>query len=90
MSTRTISAKELHDRVQSGEAVELIDVRTPVEFQEVHATVAQRTARKSGLWTAAVWPAGKQDIVRDLSFRQSGPSGLREDFGGGVSGSGEC
>lgn len=47
MSTRTISAQELHDRVQSGEAVELIDVRTPVEFQEVHATVARNVPLES-------------------------------------------
>jgi rhodanese-related sulfurtransferase len=40
MSVRTISARELHQKCQAGECVELIDVRTPAEFQAVHATVA--------------------------------------------------
>jgi hypothetical protein len=31
MSITTISPKQLHDAVQAGQAVELIDVRTPVE-----------------------------------------------------------
>ena len=47
MSTRTISPKQLHDRVQAGEPVELIDVRTPVEFQEVHATIARNVPLES-------------------------------------------
>jgi rhodanese-related sulfurtransferase len=37
----SISAKELHDQVASGKAVELVDVRTPVEFREVHVTFAR-------------------------------------------------
>jgi len=41
MTTSTISPKELNARVQSGEKVELIDVRTPVEFREVHVTFAR-------------------------------------------------
>ena len=36
MNTATISAQQLHDLVQQGQSVELIDVRTPVEFREVH------------------------------------------------------
>lgn len=47
MSTRTISPKQLQDRVQSGEAVDLIDVRTPVEFQEVHAEIARNVPLES-------------------------------------------
>ncbi|MEY3459579.1 MAG: inner membrane protein YgaP [Planctomycetota bacterium] len=47
MSTRTISPKQLHDRIQAGEAVDLIDVRTPVEFQEVHATIARNVPLES-------------------------------------------
>jgi rhodanese-related sulfurtransferase len=41
MSITTISPKQLHDLVQAGEPVELIDVRTPIEFQEVHVTFAR-------------------------------------------------
>lgn len=41
MSTKTISARQLHDLVQQGQNVELIDVRTPVEFREVHVGFAR-------------------------------------------------
>jgi len=41
MNVTTMSAKQLHDLVQSGTAVELIDVRTPVEYREVHVGFAR-------------------------------------------------
>lgn len=41
MSVSTISPKQLHDLVQAGRPVELIDVRTPVEFREVHVAFAR-------------------------------------------------
>lgn len=44
MSTQTIqsiSPRELADRKQRGEAINLIDVRTPVEYREVHAEIAR-------------------------------------------------
>jgi rhodanese-related sulfurtransferase len=41
MSSATISPRELFEAVQSGKRVELIDVRTPIEFREVHATIAR-------------------------------------------------
>lgn len=41
MPASTISPAALNTRVQSGEPVELIDVRTPIEFREVHAHGAQ-------------------------------------------------
>ncbi len=41
MSVSTISPQQLHDTVQAGQAVELIDVRTPVEFREVHVSFAR-------------------------------------------------
>jgi rhodanese-related sulfurtransferase len=41
MNINTISPQQLHDAVQSGQAVELIDVRTPVEFREVHVSFAR-------------------------------------------------
>ncbi len=37
---KTITPKQLHELVASGAPVELIDVRTPVEFREVHASMA--------------------------------------------------
>lgn len=41
MSVATITVGELGDRVRRGDRVELIDVRTPVEFREVHAEPAR-------------------------------------------------
>lgn len=41
MSIATISPKQLQELIQSGRAIELIDVRTPVEYREVHVTAAQ-------------------------------------------------
>jgi rhodanese-related sulfurtransferase len=49
----TISPSELAERHRAGEPVEVIDVRTPVEFQEVHCTLA-RNVPLSGLDPAAV------------------------------------
>jgi rhodanese-related sulfurtransferase len=37
----TITPAELFERHRRGEAVELIDVRTPAEYREVHATLAR-------------------------------------------------
>lgn len=39
--SQSISAKDLSRLLANGEAVEVIDVRTPVEFQEVHISVAR-------------------------------------------------
>jgi rhodanese-related sulfurtransferase len=41
MSVATISPRELADRQARGEAIELIDVRTPMEFQEIHVPFAR-------------------------------------------------
>lgn len=41
MSVATISAKELQDRIQAGEKIDMIDVRTPAEYREVHASIAR-------------------------------------------------
>ncbi len=40
MSVATITAKELHDAIKTGRKVQLIDVRTPAEFREIHAATA--------------------------------------------------
>ncbi len=47
MSISFISQKQLRDRIQAGEQVHLIDVRTPAEFREVHATEARNTPLES-------------------------------------------
>jgi rhodanese-related sulfurtransferase len=41
MNITTISPQQLHDTLQAGEPIELIDVRTPVEFREVHVSFAR-------------------------------------------------
>lgn len=41
MSARTIDPQALQQLVEQGNAIELIDVRTPTEFREVHATIAR-------------------------------------------------
>lgn len=40
MNINTISPKKLHELVQSDQSIELIDVRTPAEFREVHVDFA--------------------------------------------------
>lgn len=37
---KTITAGELHRRIKDGEKIELLDVRTPAEFREVHVSYA--------------------------------------------------
>jgi rhodanese-related sulfurtransferase len=41
MTVATISPKQLFDLTQSGASIELIDVRTPVEYREVHVEFAR-------------------------------------------------
>jgi rhodanese-related sulfurtransferase len=41
MQIRTVKPSELYDRIKSGEALDLIDVRTPAEFSDTHVGVAR-------------------------------------------------
>jgi rhodanese-related sulfurtransferase len=41
MSVTTISPQRLHEMTQAGQTVELLDVRTPAEFGEVHVSFAR-------------------------------------------------
>lgn len=41
MAIATISPKQLHEKILAGESIELIDVRTPAEYQEVHVCCAK-------------------------------------------------
>jgi rhodanese-related sulfurtransferase len=43
MSVNSITPQRLHELITKGEPIELIDVRTPVEFREVHVTIARST-----------------------------------------------
>ena len=38
---KTISAQDLAARLSRGERIELIDVRTPAEYRELHAEIAR-------------------------------------------------
>ena len=42
-----ISSKELYERIENGESIDLIDVRTPAEYQSVHALPARHVAAES-------------------------------------------
>ena len=53
MNVPTISPRKLHQRFAGGESVDLIDVRTPVEFREVHA-IGARNVPLDALDPAAV------------------------------------
>jgi rhodanese-related sulfurtransferase len=41
MSVNSITPQRLHELITKGDPAELIDVRTPVEFREVHVTIAR-------------------------------------------------
>lgn len=41
MSVATIQAKDLYALVQAGKSVDIVDVRTPVEYREIHAQGAR-------------------------------------------------
>ncbi len=63
MNLATIAPRDLQERILRGELVELIDVRTPVEFREVHAAVARNV------------PLDRLDVaaVRDRRSAESPP-----------------
>ena len=64
MSVSAISVSKLNDLISSGEAVDLIDVRTPVEFREVHVPIA-RNAPLDQL-NATEFLAGRSQTNRSL------------------------
>ncbi len=41
VSVQSIEPKALYDLIQKGQSIELIDVRTPVEYREIHAESAR-------------------------------------------------
>lgn len=74
MSVTTISPRQLHDIVAAGRSVDLIDVRTPVEFREVHVGFA-RNVPLDQLASATI-TAGRPDAAEPLYvICQSGARG---------------
>jgi len=57
MSVTTISPRQLHDTLANGKAIEVIDVRTPVEYREVHVSCARNV------------PLDQLDVAQVLSSR---------------------
>jgi rhodanese-related sulfurtransferase len=41
LTIQTIDPRALHEKIKNGERIDLIDVRTPVEYREVHAEGAR-------------------------------------------------
>ncbi|HEY0982896.1 rhodanese-like domain-containing protein [Schlesneria sp.] len=73
MSIPTIAPQKLSDLIDSGAAVELIDVRTPVEYREVHVSSA-RNAPLDQL-NAAQFAAGHSDTAPLYVICRSGSRG---------------
>jgi rhodanese-related sulfurtransferase len=64
MSIATITPKQLSELVQSDKSVELIDVRTPVEYREVHVGFARNVPLDQ--LDVASWTSGRSDSSRPL------------------------
>lgn len=64
MAITTISPQELAARQQRGEACDLIDVRTPVEFREVHVTFARNVPLDQ--WNPATLASTRSDASQPL------------------------
>ena len=81
MSVRTITPTELDELCRRGQPVELIDVRTPAEYREVHAEFA-RSVPLDSLDPRAVMEArngpGRRAALHDLPLGQPRPAGVRE------------
>lgn len=73
MSVKTISPKQLHDLTQAGNGVELIDVRTPAEFREVHVAFARNVPLDQ--LNAAKLASGRSDSLPLYVICRSGSRG---------------
>jgi len=64
MNVNTITPQQLSSLVNSGAPVELIDVRTPVEFREVHVAIAHNVPldQLDAVKVAAGWNAPEQPL----------------------------
>ena len=61
MSVSTISANKLYKQVQDDDSTDVIDVRTPAEYQEVHATCCRNVPLDSLDPNAVVQAGGSGD-----------------------------
>ena len=59
----SITATEFRNLVSSGHRIELIDVRTPVEFQEVHLQIARNEPLDR--LDPKVWPTGFRALAAE-------------------------
>lgn len=64
MKFNTITPKHLFDRQQAGEDIELLDVRTPAEFREVHVEFARNVPLDR--LNATQWSASRNGTDRPL------------------------
>ena len=81
MSVATISPAKLAELAREGRKIELIDVRTPVEFREVHLEIA-RNVPLDQLDPKALMQArngsGSEPLYVICKIGRTGPAGLRE------------
>jgi len=76
MSVMTISPRQLYDVSRAGASVELIDVRTPVEFRNVHVSIARNVPLDQ--LDAASLATGRSNTAEPLYvICQSGARGKR-------------
>ncbi len=73
MSVTTITPQKLSDLIHSGAAVELIDVRTPVEYREVHVSCARNVPLDQ--LNAAQFAAGRSGTAPLYVICRSGSRG---------------
>lgn len=64
MTISTITPQQLQQLLQQGTPLELVDVRTPMEFQEVHATPARNIPLDK--LNAAQFAAGRANATQPL------------------------
>ncbi|MCU0962685.1 MAG: rhodanese-like domain-containing protein [Pirellulaceae bacterium] len=78
MAIATISPQQLQSVIQSGQAVDLLDVRTPLEFREVHVTGARNV------------PLDQLDVARLIAERSDPAAPLYVICRSGARGSQAC
>ena len=81
MSTEAISAKALAERHIAGKKIDLIDVRTPVEFREMHVEFAHNIPLDRldpDAFMAARNNAEGRTSLHSLPFRRQRSQSLRE------------
>ena len=87
MSITVIKPQELAELSKQGKKIDLIDVRTPVEYREVHVEIARNvplgSTRSSGR-DAGSQRLGQRTAVHHLSFGKPRSTGVREVPQGGL------